>query len=316
MTDVPPNDAELEELLDDAFEQFTIDPPKPKEGSGNAKAAAAASETSAVTRSQGQGQGQSQSQGKADADVDAAAALQDEFAQQLAKGMEALLKDSSALGADGKDDGDMQKTLEHLLKQLGTMQADVAATEPSAAPASAPAAAPALAKDASFQDKIKATMDKLKESADQAEGSAGEGLGDMGMMDELLRQMDSMGDDAQLDSLVDDVIGQLMSKDVLHQPLKDLDDAYPKYLEAHKDTLPSDEYARYAKQHTYIKQILRLFDEEPGDAASDPRIAQLMQEMQDCGQPPAELLKVLAPDMELDERGQPKEPELPGCCVM
>ncbi|KAJ2389238.1 hypothetical protein GGI23_005878 [Coemansia sp. RSA 2559] len=38
--------------------------------------------------------------------------------------------------------------------------------------------------------------------------------------------------------------------------------------------------------------------------------------MQDCGQPPNELLKTLAPDMELDENGEVKTPELPNCTII
>ncbi|ORX66853.1 hypothetical protein DL89DRAFT_214066, partial [Linderina pennispora] len=67
-------------------------------------------------------------------------------------------------------------------------------------------------------------------------------------------------DDTQLDSLVDDVIGQLMSKDMLYQPLKDLDVEYPKYLEKNKDTLSKEDCERYEKQHGYVKQILEMFD--------------------------------------------------------
>ncbi|KAJ2889511.1 hypothetical protein IWW38_004662, partial [Coemansia aciculifera] len=119
-----------------------------------------------------------------------------------------------------------------------------------------------------------------------------------------------------LDSLVDDVISQLMSKDVLQQPLKELDREYPKYLEKNKSTLSNEDRERYQKQHEYVKQILAMFAETTDDAANDPRIVDLMQKMQDCGQPPNELLKILAPDMELDEKGEVKVPEAPPNCIV
>ncbi|KAJ1860470.1 Peroxisome chaperone and import receptor [Coemansia sp. RSA 2703] len=315
------NDAELDELLDDAFEQFTIEPKAPPPSTAKKTSTQAGAPTSEP------------------ADVNDK--FQEEFARELAKGMEAMLKNPSLLGGVDAGEGgdlDMQKTLDDLLKQLGAAQGSTTSdSQKSGAAATAATSATAKATESSdnesrgdekdtsepatFQDKIKATMSKLKESADKAENTSGGAgglgaLGDLGMMDDLLRQMDDMGDDAQLDSLVDDVIGQLMSKEVLNQPLKDLDEAYPEYLEKNKDKLPKEDYERYEKQHSYIRKILALFDEKPGDSVNDPRVAMLMQEMQDCGQPPAELLKVLAPDVELNEKGEVKEPELPNCTVM
>ena len=38
------------------------------------------------------------------------------------------------------------------------------------------------------------------------------------------------------------------------------------------------------------------------------QIADYMQRMQECGQPPADLLKQLAPELELDDHGMPKLP--------
>ncbi|KAJ2875980.1 Peroxisome chaperone and import receptor, partial [Coemansia asiatica] len=282
MTSVPPTDAELDELLDDAFEQFSIEP-KPsatdkKTENTNSKVATAQTQAAATSSSftAREATGASAS-GEGLGEDDIGAKFQEEFAQQLAKSMEALLKDPSMLDNAPENQEDMQKTIDSLLKQLGTIPGteneskgdtagDTAADDkkPSSGQASRAAPEDKSEAPASFQDKIKATMDKLKESADKAESGSGSGidglgaLGDMGMMDDLLRQMDNMGDDAQLDSLVDDVIGQLMSKEVLNQPLKDLDAAYPGYLEKNKDKLSKDEYERYQKQHDYIKQILVL----------------------------------------------------------
>ncbi|KAJ1966045.1 Peroxisome chaperone and import receptor [Dipsacomyces acuminosporus] len=337
MSNLPPKDDELDGLLDDAFEQFTAAPPKPKASSIPAAAKA----------------GASMAERKPAADVAAAtdaatdspaSGLEEEFARQLAKGMEDLLKDTSALGGDGAGDSEqVQAALDQLLKQMSSLQADLGidsaltgaetkdkgvgrsaagtATSQEAAAGSKPADAETQGgaeEPMSFQNKIKATMDKLKESSDRVEAETAGGLGveGMDMMEELMRQIDQAGDDGQLDSLVDDVIGQLMSKDILYQPLKDLDVEYPKYLAKNKDTLPAEEYERYEKQHSYVREIIAQFDASKDGTANDPKIVELMQKMQDCGQPPNELLKVLAPDMELDASGQAKIPEAPNCNIM
>ncbi|KAJ2358942.1 Peroxisome chaperone and import receptor [Coemansia sp. RSA 2618] len=292
MANVPPNDAELDELLDSALEEFTAPSPKPKT---EPKAEPAPSTQKPAG--------------------DETPGFEDEFVRQLTQGMEDMFKNSAA-GGNEADEREMRNMLDQLLKQMGPLPSDSTAPPAKDAAEAVPKVEPTDKEEPqSFQDKIKATMDKLKESADQADAESGD-MGEMGMMEELMRQLDQTGDDPQLDSLVDDVIGQLMSKDVLEQPLKDLDAAYPKYLVTNKASLSAEEFQRYTQQHEYIKEILKLFAASEGDAVNDPRIVELMQKMQDCGQPPNELLKLLAPDMELDEKGEVKVPEAPNCTIM
>ncbi|KAJ2786008.1 Peroxisome chaperone and import receptor [Coemansia javaensis] len=302
MANAPPSDAELDELLDSALQEFS-EPPRPKP---KPAATAAPQDSTAAAQS--------------------ADGFEDEFMRQLARGMEDLLKDGPGAG-----DPEMRGALDQLVEQLGSLRGDLAdapdkaADSRDAGPRSGSGGGGGDA--ATFQDKIKATMDKLRESADraeaeaEAEAGAGAGAGDGDMMAELMRQLDEAGDDPKLDALVDDVIGQLMSRDVLQQPLRDLDAAYPRYLEEHRASLAADDVRRYEQQHAYVRQILALFaeagdDDDGGGSANDPRIVELMQKMQDCGQPPAELLKLLAPDMELDDGGNIKVPEAPNCVVM
>ncbi|KAJ1904453.1 Peroxisome chaperone and import receptor [Coemansia sp. S17] len=315
-TPPPTTDAELDELLDDVLDQFTNDAPKPK--TKEPAPVAPPTTVDEVLRAAAAAEG--------DDDLDGVN-FDEDFTRKLAQSMEALLKDPSALSEAGSESDEAKTALDQLLKQMAALQSDLGANNPAATAADsgsrvgeasvAGAEKPGLeaSSSSSFQNKIKATMDKLKESADRAEADSSQGGGG-DMMDELMRQMDQMGDDSQLDSLVDDVISQLMSKDVLQQPLKELDQEYPKYLEKNKDTLSAEDRERYEKQHSYVKQILAMFAESTDDSLNDPRIVELMQKMQDCGQPPNELLKILAPDMELDEKGDVKVPGAPPNCIV
>ncbi|KAJ1667800.1 Peroxisome chaperone and import receptor [Coemansia sp. RSA 1646] len=328
MTNIPPNDDELDELLDDAFEQF--DATSPKQQQQQQQQQASTTDMQKPTAKQPSSTSTNTKDSSADTN------FEEEFARQLAKGMEDLLKESSDSGADNTvNETEMKAAIDQLLKQMGTLQTDLDHADAKKKTPEKSAQSPTplshsteqadetkadggsgAAQGTSFQDKIKATMDKLKESADRADAETESGAGDMDVLDELMRQMDGAGDDTQLDSLVDDVIGQLMSKEVLEQPLKDLDKQYPKYLEKNKDSLPAEEYERYQKQHDYVKQILALFEQLDDNSVNDERIVNLMQKMQDCGQPPNELLKTMAPDMELDENGEVKIPEMPNCTIM
>ncbi|KAJ2453601.1 Peroxisome chaperone and import receptor [Coemansia sp. RSA 2336] len=289
MASTSPNDAELDELLDSALEEFTTPAQPAKSASKPAEPAPASQPTSQ--------------------DLSTDKDFEEAMIRELTNGMEDLLKATSEKDT-AADEAQVRSMLDQLLKQIGPLSETAEPTQPASSSAKT---SEDSQEPQSFQDKIKATMDKLKESADQADARTSDESG-LGMMEELMRQLDQAGDDPQLDSLVDDVIGQLMSKDVLQQPLKELDAEYPKYLEQNKDTLSTADYDRYKQQHDYIRQILALFDKSADD--KDPRVVELMQKMQECGQPPNELLKLLAPDMELDEKGEVKVPDAPNCIVM
>jgi peroxin-19 len=122
---------------------------------------------------------------------------------------------------------------------------------------------------------------------------------------------------------------------------------YPNWLRDNRKTLPAAEYERYQKQYDYCRQIVVVYDQigapsgiAEGDGAR--KVMELMQKMQDCGQPPADILKDLAssflkrvthvhalillfvsvdlkaPGLEMGDDGLPKLPEIPGgdCCIM
>ena len=50
--------------------------------------------------------------------------------------------------------------------------------------------------------------------------------------------------------------------------------------------------SRYGKQYQYFQQIIAIYESEPDNYA---RLSELMQEMQETGQPPSEIVKDLAP---------------------
>ncbi|KAG0346785.1 hypothetical protein BG004_000827 [Podila humilis] len=91
---------------------------------------------------------------------------------------------------------------------------------------------------------------------------------------------------------------------------------YPQWLEENKGKISESEYARYEKQYGYVKEIVAFFDKPDFDDKSETQsksIIDLMQGMQDCGQPPSDILDELAPGLEMGEDGTPKMPDMPEC---
>lgn len=95
-----------------------------------------------------------------------------------------------------------------------------------------------------------------------------------------------------MNSLVDGLMQHLLSKDVLYEPMREIGEKYPAWLASHRNTLAPDELQRYEKQLGYIRQICALYETSPNDFS---RLMALLQEMQDCGQPPEDIVKELAP---------------------
>uniref|UniRef100_A0A182QQC4 Peroxin-19 n=1 Tax=Anopheles farauti TaxID=69004 RepID=A0A182QQC4_9DIPT len=94
----------------------------------------------------------------------------------------------------------------------------------------------------------------------------------------------------------------LLSADVLLPSLRDLVGKYPTWLAEHGPSLPKEEKDRYEQQLSLMKQVCtELEKEKPDDSADVKRerfqtVLEMMQSMQDLGQPPADLVGNLGPD--------------------
>lgn len=98
---------------------------------------------------------------------------------------------------------------------------------------------------------------------------------------------------------------QLLSKEVLHEPMKEIGERYPQWLAANKSQISQEDYSRYSRQHKFILQLCDVYESTPEDFQ---KIMDLMQSMQNCGQPPSDIVKELAPGLDLDQDGLPMYP--------
>ncbi|KAF5837010.1 Pex19 protein family-domain-containing protein [Dunaliella salina] len=112
--------------------------------------------------------------------------------------------------------------------------------------------------------------------------------GDLGSLGGLLGSAGGEGEgEAGFGSgMVDMIMRQLLSKDVLYTPLKEIRDKYPPWLES--CTLPAEELQRYRDQYNAIEAVVRQYDEDPNNFA---KLTDLIQEMQKFGDPPAAIVE-------------------------
>ena len=66
--------------------------------------------------------------------------------------------------------------------------------------------------------------------------------------------------------------------------------------------MSKEDYERFGKMYQYFQKIVAVYESEPNNYT---RLMELMQDMQECGQPPAEIVKELAPGLEFGPNGMP-----------
>ncbi|XP_053621927.1 peroxisomal biogenesis factor 19 [Plodia interpunctella] len=112
----------------------------------------------------------------------------------------------------------------------------------------------------------------------------------------------------------------LLSKEVLYPSLKELVDKYPAWLQENKGKIEQSEYERFSSQQQLMREVCAELEPE---LDSDPdevkrrrfeKVLDMMQRMQDLGQPPTELVG----DMSSAPHGfaSPAGREAAQCCLM
>jgi peroxin-19 len=129
----------------------------------------------------------------------------------------------------------------------------------------------------SFNDAIKRTMGRMKESGDKATAAAGneDDLSE-DMIAQLLKAVEAgaegAGEDGDLSKMFMGMMEQLSNKEMLYEPMKELDVKFGPWLEKNKNggSVPAEDMERFEKQAQIVKQIVGKF-EERGYSDDDPK---------------------------------------------
>ena len=118
------------------------------------------------------------------------------------------------------------------------------------------------------------------------------------------RRGQSLESNPEFQNVMETLMSQLLSKEVMYEPMKELQTKYPAYLEEHRASLSAEDLERYTKQYECVRKICSMYEEEQETES----IMEVLQEMQENGSPPAEILKELGGG----ELGPGGFPGLPG----
>lgn len=131
-----------------------------------------------------------------------------------------------------------------------------------------------------------------------------------GLMADMMKQIENLADSGDFESMLEGMMESLLSKDILSEPIRELAAKYPEYMERNKSILDPQQYDKYARQLVAMQEIIKIYDSGTDTQEEGKRVTALMTEIQELGQPPAELVKDLAPGMDIDEAtGQLKVPD-------
>lgn len=158
----------------------------------------------------------------------------------------------------------MQAQFESIFKELGAAAAADESSNPSAG-------APPPASSSSFQDNIRRTMERMQASGDSATAAAtADSNAEDDFMAELLKQMQGGGAGAGLggeggeeefSKMLLGMMEQLTNKEILYEPMKELHDKFPEWLERNKDKTSAEDLKRYEEQQRLVSEMVVKFEE-------------------------------------------------------
>ncbi|KAI9190807.1 Pex19 protein [Polychytrium aggregatum] len=233
------------------------------------------------------------------ADVDPPELDDDEFSKLLAAGMESLLLNQDP-SADPKSDSEKEKEREMLMESMKSFLEGLQGTSEQTPDEPHRSAAPVSAKPKGFHEAIDATLNKMEDSSEQVKESLRQqdaGL-DSESMEALMKEFEQfMSGSGDMDEIFSSVMTELITKDLLYEPMRDISHKYPQWLSENASTISEEDKTRYMKQNAIVDEIVTIFDSSEAEITAEQKqkIVELLQQMQECGSPPEGILQDLAP---------------------
>lgn len=123
-----------------------------------------------------------------------------------------------------------------------------------------------LSADATFQETIRRTMARMQASGDQATAAAAAEGSEDDFMAEMMKAMKDMpgggeGSEEELSKMLMGMMNQLTNKEILYDPMRELNDKFPGWLEKNGPTLSAEDKKRYEGQRQLVKEMVDKFEE-------------------------------------------------------
>jgi peroxin-19 len=195
----------------------------------------------------------------------------EDFAKQLQAGITELLG-----GLETSSDMPDMPALENIMKELGGAAAlgEAAGLGPAPAPASSTSKGSSSAAETekekaatekSFQETIKETMERMKASDSQSTAAAAASDNSDDLVAEMLKAMQASGlegegSEEDFSKMLLGMMEQLTNKDILYEPMKELDDKFPAWMEKNEGKVKEEDMKRYREQKGFVREIVGRFE--------------------------------------------------------
>ena len=220
----------------------------------------------------------------------------------------------------GGGDDDLDNLLDEALDDF---EREESREPPAPKPATASAAAALASSSAEMQREIESTLEgmSLPPEMDEFRKVLLESFSQMASLAEQEdTKSSSPGDASSLSGagdaqMVEAFLKDVLSKEVLYEPMREMRDKYPQWLASHRETLSPEDTLRYESQSALLVEICRAYET---DAPFDI-IAVLMEKISSLGQAPAEMLAELSPEAAAAgaaSGGPGLPPGAENCCLM
>ena len=207
----------------------------------------------------------------------------DEFSKQLQEQMAALM-------GEVDESPEMRREIEAMMQELGAA-ADPGPSKKSEVRSEDKGIKPDTTTNAeeSFQETIRKTMERIQASGEQATAAA-TSRDPEDILGQMLKEMqggglEGPGSEEDFSKVLMGMMEQLTNKDILYEPMKELNDKFPAWMSKNKDKTKQDDLRRYESQQRLVGEITRKF-EEKGYSDSHPAdreyIVERMQQVKRC----------------------------------
>ena len=118
--------------------------------------------------------------------------------------------------------------------------------------------------ESGFQRTVRKTLNRMQ-SSDENVSTATAGDSDEDFLAQMLKNVEGLGlGDAEgeegFSKMLLGVMEKLTDKDILYEPMKELSDKFPRWLEENRETTRSEDLRRYETQQRVVTEIVRSFE--------------------------------------------------------
>lgn len=112
---------------------------------------------------------------------------------------------------------------------------------------------------------VAATLKMIADAQKGMEGFEASKLEEVGetMMEDMMQQFEALGEKEDYNEVIDGVMRQLLSKDLMYEPTKQICNKFPEWLANNKQNLSDLEYNNYGKMYQTFQRLLATYDTEP-----------------------------------------------------